>query len=295
MEEDKIIYNIDELTLNLCCPYSLFNTFCDLPTGFQDIRDGYQLTIIEKDNEFNPNILYLHITYFDNKNIGVIKCEKFEQTATLWIDNEIFYTPFTSDAEGKISSIDIIEPMLFDLGFDLTTSTIGRIKICRDSQWNVLSEIETLSNNPNYKPVIANQVKDNCHLTDMYYFGLEGSNNCETQVLRRKKACVISNLIGSLRLRVFCLSDIIKDLTHEDFINEFNGFSKKDKRKVYRSEITFNDAQFQRYLSSNCQIYNDYFILSEYYNQSKLKELFDYFIYDLLRFQDKDSLKFISI
>lgn len=294
MEEEKTIYNIDELTLNLCCPISLFNKLSTLLTDIQDLREGYQVTLIEKDDENNPTVIYLHLTYDDNKTIGVIRCEKERQKATFWLDNEIFYTPFTCNAEGKVSSICLIEPILSDLGFDVSTYTIERMKICRDSQWDVLSEIETLSNNPDYKPVIANKETDNCNLTDMYYFS-EGSNQYDTQKLRKKKACIISNLIGTLRLRVFCLTDLISDLTHEDYIDNFNDFPKDDKRKVYRSEITFNEGQFQRYLTCDCEVDRNDLPLGDFFTQNKLKELYDYFIYDLLRFQKRDSTKFISI
>lgn len=296
MEEEKTMYNIDELILNLCCPNSLFNRLSNLLTDIQDPREGYQVTLIEKDNEYNPSLIYLHLTYGDNKTIGVIKCERDKQKATFWIDNEIFYTSFSANNnEGKISSIGLIETVLSDLGFDLSTYTIERMKICKDSQWDVLAEIDTLSNNPNYNPVIDNQEKDNCYLTDMYYFSVEGSNQCEAQKLRKKKACIISNLIGTLRLRVFCLTDLIKDLTHEDYINEHNDFPMADKRKVYRTEITFNEGQFQRYLSCDCEVDRYEYSLCDYFSQNKLKDLYNYFIYDLLRFEEKNSTKFICI
>ena len=295
MEEVKTIYNIDELTLNFCCPNSLFNKLSTLLLDIQEPREGYQVTLLEKDHEYNPTVIYLHLTYDNNKTIGVIRCEKEKQKATFWVDNEIFYTPFASNVEGKISSICLIEPILSDLGFDISTFTIERMKICRDSQWEVLSEIDALSNNPDYKPVIANQENENCYLTDMYYFSSEGSNQCEAQKLRKKKACIISNLIGTLRLRVFCLTDLIRDLTHEDYINDFNGFPMDDKRKVYRTEITFNEGQFQRYLSCDCQVERYDLTLGDFFTQNKLKELYDYFIYDLLRFEEKNSTKFICI
>ena len=290
MSDSEYKYNIDSLTLKMCCPKLLFNQLSFLPSGLPLLRDGYNVSIIEKDTEYNPNIIYLQLAFEENKSIGVIQCKKNEQEALFYIDKEIFY----SNAVDVRDAV-FIEEIIKDLGFDPETVSVVNMTIVRDSLWDSISEIEKLTEQEGYYPVIYSKDSVNCYLTDYYYFGEPGMEDLNAKKLKKKKACILTNILGSLNMRVFCLSEVIKDLTHEDYINEYNGTSKGKSHPVYRTEISFNDYQLQQYFINKGVEYSGYYPLCQFFNPEILKDLFDFLKFRILFFVDKEKNEIIQI
>lgn len=282
MENEQ--FNLDDLVLTLDSTL-VFDKYADIETNTKCYREGYYIQMLEKDDELTPNIYYLLIAFPQDStpiNIGVIKFAKKEESI-FYADNHIFYQPFSWCSKGKISLATTLEPILDDLGFELEKIKVSRMKIVRDSLRNVLADISIVNGNSNYALFInEEEVKDSLYIVDKFFIS-DDSNTNDVKKMKKQKVCHVSNILGTVQMKAYCMSDKIRDISHEDYIKDYTGFGSQ---KFYRTEITLNGNQLRRFYREIDIEDNGYYTICRFIQPDCIKALFDYLSPKLLYYKN---------
>ena len=294
--ENKEFFNIDELTLSMYCPSTLFEEFSQMASEMvYDNLDGYTITCIEKNDIENPTKIVIAVDFNPQLPFGIFMLDRGKERAYLSINKQICYETLNVINGIKSNLLPCVEYIISNLGFDLDTVILEKMTLVRDSQFNIIKMLSLL-NSTNKFDVILNETKqkDPVYLIDKYF--IKDTNTSYNKFSRMHKQNVFysCNLIGTIEIACYEKSKEIHNVSHEYFI--FNYIEIPENEKFFRTEIILhNNFQLKKFYKEKGIEDHGFFTLNEYFTYDKIKELFDYLLPKLIRFENKETGEIINI
>lgn len=289
-ENNDVRYNIDSLVLTMDCPVELFDEFSAMRSEIcYDNCDGFNLTLIDKDNFENPSIFYVQIALNDGSVYGVIKFDKKAEKAILILEKQIFYTFLSTSNVDKVNMLPLIEYILPKIGFELQTVKLENLTIVRDEiSNNRLKHIASLNGDPSYQLYLNGVEQTDVAIVEKYFIREEGLSRTKFIRMNKQNAFYTSSILGNLEMAIYDKSLEIERVSHEYFIPEF--YDWKEDKRFYRSEITLNnDFHIKQFYKENGIEDKGYFTLCELFDSKNIKLLFDYLSQKLIYFINSEG------
>lgn len=288
---DDTKYNIDSLVLTIDLPAKLFDEFSAMRSEIcYDNCDGFNLTLIDKDNFENPSIFYVQVALNDGSVFGVLKFDKKAEKATFIIEKQMFYTFLSSSNGGeKVNMLPCLEYIITNIGFELETVKMKSMTIVRDEiSNNRLKHIASLNGDPSYQLYLNCVEQTDVAIVEKYFIREEGLSRTKFIRMSKQNAFYTSSILGNLEMAIYDKSLEIERVSHEYFIPEF--YDWKEDKRFYRSEITLNnDFHIKQFYKENGIEDKGYFTLCELFNTKNIKLLFDYLSQKLIYFINSDG------
>lgn len=297
-QNNATIYNIDSLSLNLPFNNQIFESYKVIPTDCIDYREGYEIAVIDKNDEEEPSILYLYASFDNGNPIGLFILDRNKESMRFYIHKKLFYEQLTGMKVGngyvKVNMLGCLDFMWQDLNIDAEKISVDKLTIVRDCyNDSVLKLVAKYHANSEYETIINGKVQDKeTVLIEKYDFS---STVCNTFPKVNKhtdiEALALSNINGSLSLLAYNKSKEI-NVSHEHYIVDFD--EVPEGKQLYRTQISLTGNHLNRYFEENGIKNSGWFSFSDLY-PSKLEPLFNYLAHRMLHFRNINTRQIINI
>lgn len=299
MQKNKTIFNIDNLSLKLPYNNEFFDFYEPFPTYCVDYREGYDITVVDKDDGDHPSQLTLLATFDNGRPIGLFKLNRANKTCLFYADNQIFYEQLTGlkvgDGYVKVNMLGCLEFLFADLNIDAEKIKVDRLTIVRDCFNDfTLKIVKKYHENPDYETIINGKVEDKeTVLIEKYDFSTMVCNTIPKVEKRTDiEALALSNINGSMSLLSYNKSKEINHVSHENYIHDFN--EAPEGKDLYRTQISLTGNYLDSYFEEKGIQNNGWYSFFDHY-PAKLEPLFNYFAHKIIHFRNINTGQIINI